>query len=239
MPVRTRLERAADARRGHALLLGDRDDVALRLALDPQVRDGVGQDHELLAVEAQEHDVGVDRGLGERPVDDGARLLRAPTGISGTTSIVTHPVSSSAATSELPATSASVLNPWVRLPTLQLPWSAATVENVRSVAFIQNTHPAGTRPVRPSGSASGIGSSNGATPAGVDSWNEMASGGEESLSESASWDASWDQSCLGMSRETSHPLASPEFGDLGVEVEGRDGCVVLVLAPLLRAGPST
>ncbi len=43
------------------------------------------------------------------------------TGICGTTSIVTQPVSSSAATSELPATSSSVLKPWVRLPTLQLP----------------------------------------------------------------------------------------------------------------------
>ena len=33
-------------------------------------------------------------------------------------------MSSSAATSPLPATSSRVLNPWVRLPTLQLPWSA-------------------------------------------------------------------------------------------------------------------
>ena len=88
------------------------------------------------------------------------------TGICGTTSIVTQPDSSSAATSPLPATSSRVLNPWVMLPTLQLAWSSATVLNVRSAAFIQNTQPAGTRPVRPSSSASGIGSSKGATPSG-------------------------------------------------------------------------
>ena len=69
--------------------------------------------------------------------------------------MVTQPESSSAATSELPATSSSDLNPWVTLPTLQLPWSSATVPNVRSAAFIQKTQPAGTRPVRPSGSGAG------------------------------------------------------------------------------------
>ena len=57
--------------------------------------------------------------------------------------MVTQPESSSAATSELPATSSRVLKPWVMLPTLQLPWSSATVPKVRSVAFIQNTQPAG------------------------------------------------------------------------------------------------
>ncbi len=54
-------QRAADARGDLALLLGDRDDVALRLALDAQARDRVRQHHQLLAVEAQQHDVGVDR----------------------------------------------------------------------------------------------------------------------------------------------------------------------------------
>ena len=54
-------ERAAHARGGLALLLGDRDDVALRLALDAQARHRVGEHHQLLAGEAQEHDVGIDR----------------------------------------------------------------------------------------------------------------------------------------------------------------------------------
>src|SRR4051794_7935681 len=80
--------------------------------------------------------------------------------------MVTQPVSSSAATSPLPATSSRVANPWVRLPTEQLPWSAFTVENVDSVAWFQNTQPAGTRPVRPSSSGAGSGRSNGATPSG-------------------------------------------------------------------------
>ena len=42
------------------------------------------------------------------------------TGISGTASIVTQPLSSSAATSEAPATSSRVRKPCVMLPTLQL-----------------------------------------------------------------------------------------------------------------------
>ena len=99
------------------------------------------------------------------------------TGICGTTSIVTQPVSSSAATSLLPATSSSVLNPWVRLPTLQLPWSAATVEKVDSAAWIQKTQPAGTRPVRPSGSGAGIGRSNAGDAGRCGSENVIAIGG--------------------------------------------------------------
>jgi hypothetical protein len=90
--------------------------------------------------------------------------------------MVTQPDSRTTATSELPATSSRVLNPCVRLPTLQLPWSAATVLKVRWVAFIQNTHPAATRPVRPSGRGGGIGSSNGATPAGASAEKVIASG---------------------------------------------------------------
>ena len=81
-------------------------------------------------------------------------------------SIVTQPDSSRAATSLLPATSSSVLNPWVMLPTLQLAWSSATVVKVRSAAFIQKTQPAGTRPVRPSAAAAGIGSAKAGTPGG-------------------------------------------------------------------------
>src|SRR3954470_20459532 len=99
------------------------------------------------------------------------------TGICGTTSIVTQPLSSNAATSELPATSSSVLNPCVTLPTLQLPWSSATVPNVFSAAFIQNTQPAGTRPVRPSAVGAAIGSSNIGTPSSGASENGIASGG--------------------------------------------------------------
>src|SRR6478609_3512830 len=98
------------------------------------------------------------------------------TGICGTTSIVTQPVSRSAATSPLPATSSRVTNPWVRLPTEQLPWSALTVENVDSVAWFQKTQPAGTRPVRPSSSGAGSGRSNGATPAGGAAENVIAIG---------------------------------------------------------------
>src|SRR3954470_19176268 len=101
------------------------------------------------------------------------------TGICGTTSIVTQPLSSNAATSELPATSSSVLNPCVTLPTLQFPWSSATVPNVFSAAFIQNTQPAGTRPVRPSAVGAAIGSSNIGTPSSGASENVIASGGGE------------------------------------------------------------
>src|SRR4051794_22444594 len=90
--------------------------------------------------------------------------------------MVTQPVSRSAATSPLPATSSSVTKPWVRLPTEQLPWSAFTVENVDSVAWFQNTQPAGTRPVRPSSSGAGRGRSNGATPAGAASEKVIAMG---------------------------------------------------------------
>ncbi|MBW8825161.1 MAG: hypothetical protein JF603_02255 [Acidobacteria bacterium] len=80
-------------------------------------------------------------------------------GIPGTMSIVTQPDSRRAATSEWVAASSRPMKPWVRLPTEQLPWSAATVEKVRSTAFIQKTQPAGTRPVRPSGIGAGIGAS--------------------------------------------------------------------------------
>src|SRR5262249_29304098 len=111
--------------------------------------------------------------------------------------MVTQPESSSAATSELPATSSRVLNPWVTLPTLQFPWSSATVPNVRSAAFIQNTQPAGTRPVRPSGIGAGIGSSNIGTPASGASENVIASGGAERCSTSLRAEASADQSCDG------------------------------------------
>src|SRR5258708_40353397 len=97
----------------------------------------------------------------------------------GTTSIVTQPDSSSAATSEFPATSSRVAKPWVRLPTEQFAWSGATVENVRSVAWTQNTHPAGTRPVRPSSIGSGIGASNAATSGGTALSNPIAIGGTE------------------------------------------------------------
>src|SRR3954470_19351653 len=90
--------------------------------------------------------------------------------------MVTQPVSRSAATSPLPATSSSVTNPWVRLPTEQLPWSAFTVEKVDSVAWFQNTQPAGTRPVRPSSREAGIGRSNASTPAGGASENVIAIG---------------------------------------------------------------
>src|SRR5438876_10718987 len=111
----------------------------------------------------------------------------------GTTSIVTQPESTRAATSALPATSSRVLKPWVTLPTLQLAWSSATVLNVRSAAFIQNTHPAGTRPVRPSAVGSGIGSSNGATPAGGSAENVIARGAAARCSASAKREASSGQ----------------------------------------------
>jgi hypothetical protein len=46
-----------------------------------------------------------------------------------------------------------------------------------SFSGLQNTHPAGTRPVRPSGVGSGMGASNGTTPTGADAENVMATGG--------------------------------------------------------------
>src|SRR4029078_455015 len=97
-------------------------------------------------------------------------------GLGGGSPIVPHPGASSAATSELPATSASVLKPWVTLPTLQLPWSSATGETVRSPPPIQNTQPAGTRPVRPSSVGGAIGSSNAGTSAGASAAKVIAIG---------------------------------------------------------------
>jgi hypothetical protein len=75
-------------------------------------------------------------------------------------------LSSSLPTSLLPLTSSSVAIPCVSRPTLQLPWSSGTVRKVRSAALTQNTHPAGTLPVRPSGVGGGIGSSKAAIPSG-------------------------------------------------------------------------
>ena len=78
-------------------------------------------------------------------------------GMPGIWSIVTQPESKMAATSELPATSSRLAKPCTKLPTLQLAWSAATVEKVLSIALVQNTHPAGTGPVLPSGVGGGFG----------------------------------------------------------------------------------
>src|SRR5690349_1560980 len=98
------------------------------------------------------------------------------TGMPGTSFSVTQPVLSRAATSALPATSARVLRPCVMLPTLQLLWSSGAVANVRSVDFIQNTQPAGTRPVRPSSVGGAVGSSKAGTPGAGSSANVMAIG---------------------------------------------------------------
>src|SRR5919106_6597700 len=93
--------------------------------------------------------------------------LRSRTGIFGKTSGVTQPASTSAATSARPAASDRSINPWVRLPTLQLPWSSGTVVKVLSAPFIQKTQPAGTLPVRPSDVGSGMLSSYVCTPSGA------------------------------------------------------------------------
>ena len=94
-------------------------------------------------------------------------------GFSRTTSIFltasgdTQPLSHSAATSALPEISSKVLNPCVRLPTLQLPWSSATVANTPSTASNQNTHPAAAAPVRPSVVGGGFGRSVRGIPVGI------------------------------------------------------------------------
>src|SRR5438309_1192774 len=93
-------------------------------------------------------------------------------------SSVTQPAARSSATSPRVAASDSGISPWVTLPTLQLPWSAGTVLKVLVAASIQNTHPAGTRPVRPSGSAGGMGPSNAGTSPGGNSAKVMAIGGD-------------------------------------------------------------
>src|SRR3954453_18472065 len=114
----------------------------------------------------------------------------------GIISIVTHPDSSSAATSPCPAASSSVLKPCVHDPTEQLPWSSATVENVRSPLRIQNTQPAGTRPRRPSADGSDIGASNAGTPAGRSAVKVIAIGGALGCSAAVSSAASVDQSAV-------------------------------------------
>src|SRR4051794_25336014 len=138
--------------------------------------------------------------------------------------MVTQPESSSAATSELPATSSSDLKPWVTLPTLQLPWSSATVPKVRSAAFIQKTHPAGTRPVRPSGSGAGIGSSNIGIPGSGASENVMASGAalrcRVSVRSAARAGQSW--ACESWVMGGSLPTESAQrFDDAGQRVDER------------------
>src|SRR6266849_2774129 len=110
-------------------------------------------------------------------------------------SMVTQPLASSAATSALPATSCMVLKPCVMLPTLQLPWSAGRVANVRSAAFTQNTHPAATFPVRPSGVGPGIVPSYTGIPAGTASRNVIAIGAMSKLNSSCSSAANPFQSC--------------------------------------------
>src|SRR3954469_15358990 len=95
----------------------------------------------------------------------------------GIMSIVTQPDSISAPTSPRVAASSSGMKPCVQLPTEQLPWSSATVEKVVSTDSIQNTQPAATRPVRPSGDGAAIGLSNAATPSGRDAENVIAIGG--------------------------------------------------------------
>src|SRR5258706_11339559 len=101
-------------------------------------------------------------------------------------SSVTHPAARSSATSPRVAASESGMSPWVTLPTLQLPWSSGTVLKVLVAASIQNTQPAGTRPVRPSGRGGGMGASNAATSAGGEAADGMAIGGEVRLSVSLS-----------------------------------------------------
>src|SRR6266516_4965851 len=117
----------------------------------------------------------------------------------------THPVDMSAATSCLSATSSSPLKPWVTLPTLQFAWSSGAVLNVASTAFIQKTHPAGTRPVRPSSVARGMDSANESTPSIGSAVNVIAIGGTDRLSASVRPWANLAQSLLVMS-------GSPVFG---------------------------
>ena len=81
------------------------------------------------------------------------------TGIRPTASWLTLAEPRSAATSPLRSTSVSVARPCVTLPTLQLPWSSATVENVASAAVV--TQPAAC-PVRPPSAGSLIGASKSA-----------------------------------------------------------------------------
>src|SRR5215510_2110237 len=110
-------------------------------------------------------------------------------------SIVTQPLASNAATSALPATSCMVLRPCVMLPTLQLPWSAGRVANVRSAAFTQNTHPAETFPVRPSGVGAGMAPSYTGIPVGTASRNVIAIGAMSKLNSSCNSAANPFQSC--------------------------------------------
>ena len=195
MPVRTRLERAADARRGLALLLGDRDDVALRLALDAQARPRVRHRHHLLAVDAQQHDVGVDRGLGQRAVDDGARLLgddrdlrndvhRDPAALEerGDVGVAGDFVERLEAVGDA-ARRCSCRGPRRRWRTCGRRPSSRT----RS--------PPGTRPVRPSSVGAAIGSSNAGTSAGASAAKVIAIGGAPRRSDSVSVEARAAQSC--------------------------------------------
>src|SRR5262249_54017042 len=103
---------------------------------------------------------------------------------------------------------------------LQLPWSSATVPKVRSAAFIQKTQPAGTRPVRPSGSGAGIGSSNMATPGSGASEKVIASGAALRWRASVSSPASAGQSGGGMRRSLTTESAR-RFDDDRQRVEER------------------
>src|ERR1035438_2061208 len=106
--------------------------------------------------------------------------------MSGICSGVTQPDSNRAETSELPATSSRPAKPWTKVPTLQLAWSLATVEKVRSMALVQKTHPAGTGPVLPSGAGGGFGPSKGSTSSGSPASKVIAIGGVVSSSDAVS-----------------------------------------------------
>src|SRR5687767_7400646 len=121
-----------------------------------------------------------------------------------------------------------VLKPCVRLPTEQLPWSSATVEKVLAVPCIQKTQPAATRPVRPSGSGSGIGASNASTPAGTVSVKVIAIGGTFSASASESAAERSAHFCEAMPRTLAGVPSNLTF-----EIERGNGGLVLVVAPLL------
>src|SRR5215210_505143 len=106
--------------------------------------------------------------------------LSRTTAIFATASVVTHPVWHNAATSAFPAISSMVLKPCVRLPTLQFPWSSATVANTPCVPSIQKTQLAATAPVRPSAVAGGYVRSIRPIPAGTWLIKAMPTGGTAS-----------------------------------------------------------
>ena len=129
---------------------------------------------------------GIDRRLGERPVDDALRALlhdRDPGEHFGRDPFHVHHRLDVAVRRRHLERDEAVREASRRC---NCAWSSAQVWKVRSTAFIQNTHPAETLPVRPSAVGCGMAPAYLGMPGGSSCVKVIARGGEASVSSSVS-----------------------------------------------------